>query len=110
MTEVRRWLSTVLELAMWLVGMLVLLQVLFGDGFVQFFGMDVVANIGVLASKFGNAGLVGIIAAGLVAYLIVRNRPANTGGATASAAQPPQRPQPPQPGIPPSHGGGSPGS
>ena len=107
MTEVRRWLSTILELAMWLVGMLVLLQILFGDGFVQFFGMDVVGNIGVLASKFGNAGLVGIIAAGLVAYLIVRNRPSNAGGSSASA---PQRPQPPQPGIPPSHGGGTPTS
>ena len=90
MTEVRRWLSGMLELALWLVGMLTLLQVLFGDGFAQFFGMDVVGNIGALAAKFGNAGLVGIIAAGLVAYLIVRNRPSDAGRGTMPAGQPPQ--------------------
>ena len=100
MTEVRRWLSAMLELALWLVGMLTLLQVLFGDSFAQFFGIDVVGNIGALAAKFGNAGLVGIIAAGLVAYLIVRNRPNGTGGETTSAGQPSQGGTPPS-----SHGG-----
>ena len=101
MTEVRRWLSAMLELALWLVGMLTLLQVLFGDSFAKFFGMDVVGNIGALAAKFGNAGLVGIIAAGLVAYLIVRNRPNDAGSGTTSAGQPPQGGASP----PSSHGG-----
>ena len=78
--ELRRWLSGVMELLLWLVAMLVLLQVLFGDNFVEFFGIDVVGNIGALVAKFGNAGLVGILAAALIAYLIARNRSGSSGG------------------------------
>ena len=78
--EIRRWLSGVLELLLWLVAMLALLQVLFGDNFVEFFGIDVVGNIGSLVAKFGNAGLVGIVAAALIAYLIARNRSGSSGG------------------------------
>ena len=78
--EIRRWLSGVLELLLWLVAMLALLQVLFGENFVEFFGIDVVGNIGALVAKFGNAGLVGIVAAALIAYLIARNRPGSSGG------------------------------
>ena len=78
--EIRRWLSGVLELLLWLVAMLALLQVLFGDNFVEFFGIDVVGNIGALVAKFGNAGLVGIVAAALIAYLIARNRSGSSGG------------------------------
>ena len=72
MKMARELLSDVLEMLLWLVGVLTLLQVLFGKSFVDFFGMDVVANIGSLAAQFGNAVLVGIIAAGLVAWLIMR--------------------------------------
>ncbi len=78
--ELRRWLSGVMELLLWLVAMLALLQVLFGENFVEFFGIDVVGNIGALVAKFGNAGLVGIVAAALVAYLIARNRSGSSGG------------------------------
>ena len=78
--EIRRWLSGVLELLLWLVAMLALLQVLFGDNFVEFFGIDLVGNIGAIMAKFGNAGLVGIVAAALIAYLIARNRSGSSGG------------------------------
>ncbi|SVC16133.1 uncharacterized protein METZ01_LOCUS268987 [marine metagenome] len=78
--EIRRWLSGVMELLLWLVAMLALLQVLFGDNFVEFFGIDLVGNIGSIVAKFGNAGLVGIVAAALIAYLIARNRPGSSGG------------------------------
>ena len=78
--EIRRWLSGVLELLLWLVAMLALLQVLFGDNFVEFFGIDLVGNIGSIVAKFGNAGLVGIVAAALIAYLIARNRSGSSGG------------------------------
>jgi len=78
--EIRRWLSGVLELLLWLVAMLALLQVLFGDNFVEFFGIDLVGNIGTIMAKFGNAGLVGILAAALIAYLIARNRSGSSGG------------------------------
>ena len=74
MASVKKVLSEVMHLALWLVAMLTLLQILFGPSFVTLFGMDVVANIGVLAQKFGNAGLIGVIAAGIVAWLIVRDR------------------------------------
>tara|TARA_B100000929_G_C15278264_1_gene342602 strand:+ start:322 stop:534 length:213 start_codon:yes stop_codon:yes gene_type:complete len=69
-----------MELLLWLVAMLALLQVLFGDNFVEFFGIDLVGNIGSIVAKFGNAGLVGIVAAALIAYLIARNRPGSSGG------------------------------
>ena len=75
MAETRRLLSGVLEMLLWLVAMLTLLQVLFGQSFVDFFGIDIVNNIGIIVAKFGNAGLVGIVAAGLIAFLIVRERP-----------------------------------
>ncbi len=74
MAEARRLVRGVLEMLLWLVAVLTLLQVLFGNSFVQFFGIDVVGNIGALVAKFGNAGLVGIIAAAAVAYMIVRER------------------------------------
>ena len=78
--EIRRWLSGVLELLLWLVAMLALLQVLFGDDFLEFFGIDLVGNIGSIMAKFGNAGLVGILAAALIAYLIARNRSGSPDG------------------------------
>ena len=39
-------------LPLWLVLMLALLQVLFGDNFVEFFGLDLVGNIGELIANF----------------------------------------------------------
>ncbi|MEC7487978.1 MAG: hypothetical protein VYA17_00160 [Pseudomonadota bacterium] len=79
MASIRKALSDALHIALWLVAMLTLLQILFGASFVSFFGMDVVGNIGVLAQKFGNAGLVGVLAAALVAWLIVRDRNSSSG-------------------------------
>jgi hypothetical protein len=87
-TEIRRWLSSILEMLLWLVAMLTLLQVLFGASFAEFFGIDIVNNIGLLVAKFGNAGLVGVIAAGVVAYLITRERPRGTRHSVSS--EPPQ--------------------
>jgi len=54
--------------------MLALLQVLFGDNFVKFFGLDLVGNIGELIVKFGNAGLVGVVAAALIPYAYFKIR------------------------------------
>jgi len=72
--ETRKWMGQVLELLLWLVAVLVLLQVLFGSDVTAFFGIDIISNLGDLVSKFGNAGLVGVIAASIVAYYIVRKR------------------------------------
>ena len=83
-TEVRSWLVQVIELLLWLVAFLALLQVLFGAGVTEFFGIDVIGNIGVVAGKFGNAGLIGVVAAGIVAYLLTRYR---------TSAPPPEPPR-----------------
>ncbi len=73
-TEVRSWMVQVIELLLWVVAFLALLQVLFGAGVTEFFGIDVIRNIGDVAGKFGNAGLIGVMAAGIVAYLLMRYR------------------------------------
>jgi predicted nucleic acid-binding Zn-ribbon protein len=70
--RLRGILRSALEIALWAVALLTLLQVLFGDSFVLLFGIDVLGNIGALMAQFGSEGLVGLIAAGLVAYLISR--------------------------------------
>lgn len=72
--ETRKWMGQVLELLLWLVAVLVLLQILFGSDVTAFFGIDIINNLGDLISKFGNAGLIGVIAASIVAYYIVKKR------------------------------------
>ena len=72
--ETRKWMRQFLELLLWLVAVLILLQILFGTDAKAFIGIDVLGNLGELVGKFGNAGLVGVIAASIVAYYIVRSR------------------------------------
>jgi hypothetical protein len=73
--DIRRWLVYALEILVLVVGLLTVLQILFGDSMVRLFGMDIIKNIGELFGKFGNAGLIGVVAATVVAWLIVRARP-----------------------------------
>ena len=88
LTDVKRWLVHVLELLLWVVAVLTLLQVLFGSGVPEYFGIDVIGNIGSLVQTFGNAGLVGIVAAVIVSYLILRER--NNGSSSqGSSGSPP---------------------
>jgi hypothetical protein len=72
--ETRKWMGQVLELLLWLVAVLVLLQILFGSDVTAFFGIDIISNLGDLVSKFGNAGLIGVIAASIIAYYIIKKR------------------------------------
>ncbi len=72
--ETRKWMGQVLELLLWLIAVLVLLQVLFGADVTEFFGIDVINNLGELVGKFGNAGLIGVVAAAIVAFYIIRKR------------------------------------
>ena len=74
MADIQRLLQKFFDLVILLVAVLILLQILFGESFVHFFGIDVVSNIGSLIQKFGNAGMAGIVAAALAAYLILRGR------------------------------------
>ena len=75
MLEIKRWLTWCLEILLLVVALLATLQVLFGDSMVKLFGMDIIKNIGDLVQKFGNAGLVGIVAVAIVAWLILKARP-----------------------------------
>ena len=75
MLEIKRWLTWSLEILLLVVALLATLQVLFGASMVKLFGIDVISNIGNLAQKFGNAGLVGIVAVAIVAWLILKARP-----------------------------------
>jgi hypothetical protein len=79
LAQVKTVLVQVLELLLWLVGFLALLQVLFGTDATNFFGMDVVGNIGRIMQQFGSAGLVGLVAAIAIAYLILRARSSQPG-------------------------------
>ena len=75
MLEIKRWLTWALEISLLVVALLATLQVLFGDSMVKLFGLDIVKNIGELAQKFGSAGLVGVVAISIVAWLILKARP-----------------------------------
>ena len=75
MLEIKRWLTYCLEILLLIVALLTILQVLFGDSMVKLFGMYIVRNIGELAQKFGNNGLVGILAISVIAWLILKARP-----------------------------------
>ena len=68
-------LRSLLEFGILTIALLTVLQVLFGSGIVSFFGIDVISNIGQIASTFGKEGLIGVIAALLAAWLIMRQRP-----------------------------------
>ena len=74
LNEVRKWMGQILELLLWLISVLVLLQILFGSDVSEFFGIDVINNLGNLAETFGKAGLIGVIAASIVAYYIIKYR------------------------------------
>ena len=80
LTDVKKFLVNILELLAWTVAALTLLQVLFGSGVPEFFGIDVIGNIGDLAQKFGQEGLIGVIAAAVLAYLFLRGRNGGSGG------------------------------
>ncbi len=68
-------LRSLLEFGILRIALLTVIQVLFGSGIVSFFGIDVISNIGQIASAFGKEGLIGVIAALLAAWLIMRQRP-----------------------------------
>ena len=87
LADVKRWFVNVLELLLWVVAVLTLLQVLFGSGVPEFFGIDVIGNIGSLVQTFGNAGLVGVIAAVIVSYIILRER--NSGSSSQGSSDGP---------------------
>ena len=68
-------LKALLEFGILTIALLTVAQVLFGSGVVSLFGIDVINNIGQIVGAFGKEGLVGVIAALIAAWLIMRQRP-----------------------------------
>tara|TARA_B100001123_G_C14830971_1_gene836111 strand:+ start:280 stop:507 length:228 start_codon:yes stop_codon:yes gene_type:complete len=68
-------LKALLEFGILTIALLTVAQVLFGSGVVSLFGIDVIGNIGKIVGAFGKEGLVGVIAALIAAWLIIRQRP-----------------------------------
>ena len=69
--NISKWIRSVINLALILVALGVVLQILFPQALV-FIEADVTGNLIALINKFSGAGLVGLIAAGIVYYLLNR--------------------------------------
>ena len=69
--SVSRWIRDVIQLALVVVALGVVLQILFPQALV-FINADVTGNLISLIDKFSGAGLIGLIAFGMVYYLIQR--------------------------------------
>ena len=70
--EVKKWLGEITEIFLLLVALGVVVEILFGQT-VPFFG-GVVANLTALIGSFGENGLVGLIALGIILYLFQRRK------------------------------------
>ena len=69
LSQAKRFLSEVLDLGLLLIGVAVVLQIIFGR-VVPFVGGDIVGNIINIIQQLGDGGLVGLIAAAILLYLI----------------------------------------
>ena len=65
----KSFLREVIDLGLLLIAVAVVLQVIFGQA-VPFVGGDIVGNIISIISQLGDGGLVGLIAVGVILYLI----------------------------------------
>ena len=71
LSTVKNWLSSIIELALVLIGLGVVLQILFPKALV-YINSDVAGNLINLISQFSGAGLIGLIATGIVIWIIRR--------------------------------------
>ena len=69
--KAKAWIVRITELGLLIVALSIVLQMLFGTN-VAFFG-DVVGNIITFLKAFGGQGLVGLVAIGVVLYILNRN-------------------------------------
>ena len=75
LTEIKKWLGEITEIALLLVALGIVVEILFGQS-VPFFG-GVLANLTTLISSLGQNGLVGLIALSVILWLFYRKRPVN---------------------------------
>jgi len=71
MNTVKSFLSSVMDIAMAVIPLIVVLGVIFGDN-VPFLGTEVVDNISMLINQLGSGGLVGVITLGILYALFRR--------------------------------------
>ena len=71
MNTVKSFLSSVMDIAMTIIPLIVVLGVIFGDA-IPFVGFDVVDNISMLINQLGSGGLVGVITLGILYALFNR--------------------------------------
>ena len=71
MNTVKSVLSSVMEIAMAVIPLIVVLGVIFGDA-IPFVGFDVVDNISMLINQLGSGGLIGVITLGILYALFRR--------------------------------------
>jgi len=69
----KSWLREITEVGLLLVALGVVIQLLFGTGNATFIG-NVTENLTSLISSLGSQGLVGLIALGVILYLLSRSR------------------------------------
>ena len=72
LTELKKWIGEITEIALLLVALGVTIEILFG-GKVPFFG-QVITNLTALITTLGENGLVGLIALGVIFFLFYRRR------------------------------------
>ena len=66
--ETKKWLSEITEIALLLVALGIVIEILFGST-VPFFG-GIVANLTALLKTLGENGLIGLIALGVIVWLL----------------------------------------
>ena len=71
MNTVKSFLTSVMDIAMAVIPLIVVLGVIFGDS-IPFVGFDVVDNISMLISQLGSSGLIGVITLGILYGLFRR--------------------------------------
>lgn len=70
----KNWLREITEIGLLLVALGVVIQILFGTVNTTFIG-NVTENLTNLISSLGSQGLVGLIALGVILYLLSKSRP-----------------------------------
>jgi len=65
----KTFLREVIDVGLLLIAVAVILQVIFGS-VVPFLGGDIVGNIIAIIGQLGDGGLIGLIAVGIILYLI----------------------------------------
>ena len=71
MNTVKSFLTSVMDIAMAIIPLIVVLGVIFGDA-IPFVGFDVVDNISMLINQLGSGGLIGVITLGILYALFRR--------------------------------------